>query len=234
MGRGDCIASALFEGIWIPDVEYLKATLRLLGQGLPVSDELEEESEEAEDDESVGKAEEAEDDVPNEPQLKKRRTEEVNHWPKLPEEIILGIFGMVERDDLLSLAETDTVFRKLSNSDVLWVKFYERWILKDKMKKRDWPDRGGKAWSLKGLIGQFPVKHLWSLEKQLRRYSARVGCKRSDKHGKLMGIVKRLLHARGLGFRRMRPGSRQWHDQVPWVHHHSLSERVGSQQCPWA
>jgi len=43
----------------------------------------------------AAKAEEVEEDLPNEPQLKKRRTEEeVNHRSMLPEEIILVLFGM--------------------------------------------------------------------------------------------------------------------------------------------
>ena len=173
MGKG--VKSILFEGIWLSELAYIKATLVLLGLGKPWQ--------EASGDEPTKKKRRTDDDEEEEEEEEKTEVKDStddmvvedvadgqNFWPTITEELILMIFGMLDPKDLLSLGRADKFLSKLANNDALWTKIYAPEDLdvddgSTKKKKKKKKQKGEGA--LRSLLGQFPSKHLYFVEKDL-------------------------------------------------------------------
>ena len=49
-------------------------------------------------------------------------TTEINHWPRLPEEIVLFILSHLPQKDLVNVSEVSKPFRDMSRDASLWTK----------------------------------------------------------------------------------------------------------------
>ena len=118
----EALESVLLEGVWLSNVAYLEITLDLLACGVPFKNKKSE---------------------AKEPPQKKQKLEQLeagpNYFAQLPDELIWLILVLLDERSLLSLGQTSSNFRTLTNKDELWAPLFE--LFEECLKKiRKLPD----------------------------------------------------------------------------------------------
>lgn len=109
-----------------------------------------------------------------EEKVESQQQQQPNHFKELPEEIVVLVFSFLvpSKRDLLTLSGIDVMFRRCACHDSLWLSEYQgsRSVqTKPRVGSRCRPLVLEVKPFLKDLVGQFPVKHIYFLEREVRR-----------------------------------------------------------------